>query len=369
VPASPRPGCLKCHTAASCTDQPHQPAAVRGDCVGCHMPQHVWMNSHFYTTTDDRYLPVAPRSEHRIAVYPWAKQAVELAWLRKQPDAESRAAADRLAGQLTDYWLNEAGRLRGAGRLKAAIGAFREALRVTPDPTTRQRMQEVITRQLELDDLAAKAGEAARGGPGDAVELLTKLLRMAPDDARAHSELGTLYAMAGRRAEAIPHLEAVARCDPTNPSGLTRLAWMADVEGRPEEAVTLCARADQVDPAGPMNHYVWGMALSKLERWADAEKQFRKTLEINPTHVGANRALSEALRQQGQAKEAVRFARRAVHLSDWGDAEALLTLADAYADAQRGAEAQKTLEQALAVARRTNPQLVQAIGRRLRQPP
>src|SRR5262249_15495595 len=61
---SPRTGCLKCHTAASCTDHPRQPEAVRGDCVGCHMPQHVWMNSHYYLTSDDRYLPVAPRSEH-----------------------------------------------------------------------------------------------------------------------------------------------------------------------------------------------------------------------------------------------------------------------------------------------------------------
>ena len=92
-PKSAQAGCLECHTAASCTDQPRQPAAVRGDCVGCHMPQHVWMNSHYYTTTDDQYLPVAPRADHRIAVYPEAKQAVLLAWLRKQKDAQSRAEA------------------------------------------------------------------------------------------------------------------------------------------------------------------------------------------------------------------------------------------------------------------------------------
>src|SRR5262245_31174165 len=73
-PRSAHSGCMKCHTAASCTDQPRQPEAVRGDCVGCHMPQHIWMNSHFYMTKDDQYLPVAPRSEHRIAVYPEAKR-------------------------------------------------------------------------------------------------------------------------------------------------------------------------------------------------------------------------------------------------------------------------------------------------------
>src|SRR5262249_22699053 len=93
-------GCKACHKPAACTDRPRLPEAVRDDCVGCHMPQHLWMNSHYYTTADDHYLPVAPRSEHRIAVYPWAKQAVLLAWLRKQTDDPGRTEADRVAGRL-----------------------------------------------------------------------------------------------------------------------------------------------------------------------------------------------------------------------------------------------------------------------------
>jgi tetratricopeptide (TPR) repeat protein len=331
------------------------------------MPQHLWMNSHFYTTADDHYLPVAPRSEHRIGVYPQAKQAVILAWLRKQPDAGSRAEADRLAAQLTEHWLNEAEQRRRAGRLKAAIGAYREALQIAPNPTTRRRMQEVITRQTERDDLVAKLENADRRSPGEAIPLLTKILQLNPDDARAHSELGTIYATTGRRAEAIPHLQAVAKCDPSNSSGVTRLAWMAHVEGRPQEAAALCAQADRIEPGHPMNHYVWGMALSKQGRWADAEKQFRKTLKVSPTHGGANQGLSEALRHQGQAGEAVRFARRAVRWGDSKDAEVLLTLAEAYAAANRVPDARKTLEQALPVAETHNPPLALAIRTRLRQ--
>jgi tetratricopeptide (TPR) repeat protein len=367
-PTSARSGCMECHTAASCTDQPRQPPAVRGDCVGCHMPQHIWMNSHYYTTTDDQYLPVAPRSEHRIAVYPQAKQAVVLAWLRKQGDADSRAEADRLAAQLNEQWLNEAEQRSREGRLKAAIGAFREAMQLAPNPTTRRQMQEVIARQVELDDLATKSAGAARRNPGEAIRLLTRILQINPDDARAHSELGTVYAVTGQRAEAIPHLQAVARCDPNNSSGLTRLAWMAHLEGRPDEAATLCAQADRIEPWHLGNHHVWGMALSKLGRWADAEKQFRDTLAINPTDGGANQGLSEALRHQGQAKEAVRFARRAVRWSDSRNAEVLLTLAEAYAAAKREPDARRTLEQALAVAETNNPPLAQAIRKRLGPP-
>lgn len=368
-PTPPQGGCMQCHTAASCPDQPRQPAAVRGDCVGCHMPQHVWMNSHFYTTADEHYLPVAPRSEHRIAVYPEARQAVILAWLRKQTDDPSRAEADRLAAQLTEHWLKEAEQARRDGRWKAAMGAYREALQVTPNAATRQKLKEVTARQTELDDLYLKLEDAERRGPPEMVPLLTKILEVKPDDARAHTELGTIYSMTGKRGDAVTHLQAVARHDPSNSSGLTRLAWMAHVEGRQGEALELCAQADKVEPGHPMIHYVRGMALSKQGRWADAEQHLRKTLASNLRDPKANQAVSEALRHQGHAAEAVRFGRRAVHWGDPKDAEVLVALADAYAAAKRDADARATLEHALGVAITNNPPLAEEIRSRLRRMP
>jgi tetratricopeptide (TPR) repeat protein len=368
-PTSAKNGCMACHTAASCTDQPKQPAAVRGDCVGCHMPQLTWMNSHFYTTKDEQYLPVGPRSEHRIGVYPQAKQAVILAWLRKQPGAKSQAEADHLAAELNKYWLNEADQLNRAGRFKAAIAAYREALHIAPNPTIRKQMQEVITHQVELDDLFAQLTNLgnAKGSPDKVIDLLQNILQIKPDEPRAHSELGKIYAEMGKHAEAIPHLQAVAKYDPTDSSGVTRLAWIALIEGRPEEAAELCAQADKIEPVHPLNHQLWGKALLKLWRWADAEKHFRTALKSNPTIGGANQGLSEALRQQGKAEEAIVFAKRAVHWSDSKNVEVLLTLADAYAAAKRLSEARKTLEKAQALAQMTNLPLATEIGKRLNQ--
>jgi tetratricopeptide (TPR) repeat protein len=362
-------GCMTCHTAASCPDQPRQPPAVRGDCVGCHMPQHLWMNSHFYMTKDEQYLPVAPRSEHRIGVYPQGRMAVILAWLRKQPDDKSRAEAERLSGQLTDYWLKEAAERRNAGRFMAAIGAFREALQVNPSPATRQRLQEVITRQGELDDLNVKLANVDRRNSAEVIRILTRILEIKPDDARAHGELGTVYALSGQRAEAIPHLQAVAKCDPGNASGVTRLAWLALVETKPEEALALCAQADKIDPEQPMTHVVRGMALAKQQRWPIAETEFRKALESIPTSSEANQGLSEVLRQQGKVEEALPYARRGVRGSDGKDVDALRTLAEAYIAARRLPEARKTLEQALALVEASNPPQAQAIRNRLQQLP
>ena len=104
----------------------------------------------------------------------------------------------------------------------------------------------------------------------------------------------------------------------------------------------------------------------RKERWADAEKQFRKSLLVNPAHPGCNRGLSESLRHQCQPEEAIRFARRAVRWSKSPDAETLLTLADAYATANRTQEARETLEQALAAANGTSAGLAPVIRDRLR---
>jgi tetratricopeptide (TPR) repeat protein len=367
LPTSPRTACVKCHAADSCPDRPRQPAAVRDDCVGCHMPQQFWMNSHYYQTADDRYLPVAPKSEHRIAIYPEARQAVILAWLRKQDDAASRAEAERLAAGLTDHWLNQAEQPLRDGRFRTAISAYREALQITPEPTTRRKLQQAIANQAEVDSLSQKGAEAMARDPDEAIRLLTRLLEIKPDDSQGHSRLGTVYAITGRRAAAVPHLEAVIKCDPSDASGLIRLAWMAQGDGRPEQAEKLCAQAEEVEPADPDNHYVWGLALSKQRRWQDAESHLCKSLERNPAHVKAVRALCEVLQAQGRGEEAAHFVRRAVASSDPNDARALFSLAEAYVAANRLPEARRMLERALEVAEVTDPTLAGSIRQRLRQ--
>jgi Flp pilus assembly protein TadD len=107
--------------------------------------------------------------------------------------------------------------------------------------------------------------------------------------------------------------------------------------------------------------------LLKLERWEQAEKQFRVLLQTDPTHAGGNQGMSEALRRQGKVSEAVRFARRAAHWSQWRDPEILVTLGEAYIAAQRNSDARRTLDQALQFATQGRPDLVATIRTRLRQ--
>src|SRR5262249_35978835 len=131
--------CLKCHEPANCTDHERQPAAVRNNCTGCHLPPRVWMNVHFHTK-EDEYLPPIRRFDHRIAVYPEARKTVLLDWYQMQSDSASKAEAERLRKDLVEYWLAEAERRERDYRLLAKIGALREALRIESTPKLRAKL-------------------------------------------------------------------------------------------------------------------------------------------------------------------------------------------------------------------------------------
>src|SRR5262249_26788297 len=142
--------CATCHQPTDCKQQPRLPSAVRADCAACHMPQRIWMNVHFHTE-DDQYVPAIRRFQHRIAVYPEATREVLLAYHRGQPGEASRREAERLEKELVDYWLGEAEKRRKEYRCLAAIGAAREALRVSPMADARHHLDELVATQVTIN--------------------------------------------------------------------------------------------------------------------------------------------------------------------------------------------------------------------------
>ncbi|HZT79261.1 MAG TPA: tetratricopeptide repeat protein, partial [Gemmataceae bacterium] len=366
-PAAVGRACLKCHPPADCGERGRLPAAVRDDCAGCHMPPRVWMNVHFHTE-DDQYVPPIRRHDHRIAVHPDARQAVLLAWHRKQPGPESRLQAERLQAALVKHWLAEAAKREGEYRFLAAIGAYREALRLDTAPAIRDKLRQAVATQARLDaDLVAALHQMEQRRYAEAAETLRRALRVKPDWAVAHGKLGTLYAIAGQHDRAAEHLRAVARYDPDDPYGYSMLGWLAYLGDRPEEAVEAYRKADEIEPYDAKINYHMGLALMKLARWPEAAACFRKAAAVDPNHAGAYQGLGTALGRQGRTDEAVRCARRAARLTRFQNPDVLITLAEAYAGAGRTADADRTASQALDAARAGNPELVPQIRQRLRE--
>src|SRR5262249_6928805 len=81
--------------------------------------------------------------------------------------------------------------------------------------------------------------------------------------------------------------------------------------------------------------------------------------------AGSCQGLGHSLRRQGRPAEALPYARRAARLTEFQNADVLVSLADAYADAGRPAEARDAAAKALEAARQRAPQLVPQIHRRL----
>jgi tetratricopeptide (TPR) repeat protein len=357
--------CLKCHQPAACGERPRLPAAVRDQCVACHMPARVWMNVHFHTA-DDQYVPPIRRYEHRIGVHATARDEVLLAWHRTQSDAASRHEVARLTQALVAHWLGEAEKYRRAYRFLAAVGAVREALRVEDTPATRARLREVVALQAQVDaDLVVALHQMEARRYPEAVATFEKVLAVKPNHALAHGKLGTLYALTGQSDKAAEHWQAVARSDPDNQYGEAMLGWTAYLQGRAEEAVAAYRRADEIEPFDAKTNFHLGLALVRLGRLAEAGDCFRRVLTIDPGHAGGCQGLSQVLGQQGKPAEALHYARRAARLSRFENPDILVTLTEAYASAGRFAEAEATAARALEAAQKGDPQRVPQVRWRL----
>ena len=365
--ASARRSCANCHQPADCKEQPRLPAAVRGDCAACHMPQRVWMNVHFHTD-DDQYVPAIRRFQHRIAIHPEARREVLLAYHRSQPGEASRRQAERLEKELGEYWLGEAEKRRVEYRFLAAIGAVREALRVSPLMDARRKLEQLVATQVTIDtEVGRGLGYLEHKEFPEAIEAFGKVLMLKPDHALARGRLGTAYASVGQHDLALEHFNTASRYNPDDPYGESMLGWLAYLDGRAEEADAAYRRAHEVEPFNAPISYRWGLVLLRLDRNTEAAERFREALAANPNDAGACQGLAHALRRQGQAAEAVRYARRAARLTDFRNADVLVSLADAYADAGRLDEARDAAARALAVAEGSAPETVLQIRRRLEE--
>ena len=318
-----------------------------------------------FQTSSAAYFPPARRCEHRIAVYPAARDEVLWEWHRQQTGAESRTETARLAARLADHWLAEFENCRRAFRFLAAIDAGRTALKFNPSETSKEKIREVEAICARLDADWFEAGFQSRSGNmPQAIALLEEDLGIKPDLARVHGKLGTLYAMRGETERAVGHLQQAAQFDRDDPYGPAMLGWLAYLGGRPEEALAHYRVALEIEPWRSGLQYTMGLVLQQLDETDESIQCFQGALEIDPRNSDACQALSEALRQRLPA-EALRLAQRAVQLTRSENALCLLTLAECCADAGRFADAENAARQALSKVPQNNPQLAERVESRL----
>jgi Flp pilus assembly protein TadD len=163
------------------------------------------------------------------------------------------------------------------------------------------------------------------GRQEDAVDVYEEMLRIQPEDADTHYELGSLL-LDSDLETALPHLEEACRLAPARPNFLTTLGVAYIKAGRMTEAEASLRRAKTLKPDDVNVSNNLGIVLVRGGRFDEAAEVLRDLLELRPEFVAARNNLAIALAESGNLEDAEAQVRRALQRApDYLDA--YLTLA------------------------------------------
>ncbi|HVF71129.1 MAG TPA: tetratricopeptide repeat protein [Chthoniobacterales bacterium] len=221
----------------------------------------------------------------------------ESLWTRTLSKTSSNAMA----------WLNLGEAVYKLGRIDEAIAHFERALQIQPnEPTTH-------------GSLGAALWKIGRGEK--ALFHLHKSLEIAPKQAAVHSSLGVALLEIGRPEESMDHLEAALKIKPDDSNAHFNLGNTLLQLDRPGEAAAHYRRAVELNPrdAEALTNLAWILATSLDDRLRDgtqaielAERADSLTMKKSPV-IGAS--LAAAYAEANRFAEAVTTAERALQLA------------------------------------------------------
>jgi tetratricopeptide (TPR) repeat protein len=146
-----------------------------------------------------------------------------------------------------------------------------------------------------------------RLGDAETKERWEQMLRINPDDARAHYNLGLVLERAGDAAGAIGHFEQAIRIKPDFSMAHYNLALALQQAGRTEDAIAHFQQVLRIEPDVGEDevHYQLGGALAQTGQIEEAIAHYQQDLRINPEDTEAHYYLGTALAQVGRVPEAI----------------------------------------------------------------
>ena len=164
--------------------------------------------------------------------------------------------------------------------------------------------------------------EFNRGRFDAALAYYSQALRLKPDFAEAHNNLGSALEGQGNIPLAMNHWREAVRIRPHFPEAHSNLGNALLMEGRCEEAAAHCRQALRSRPDFPEALNNLGIALLRLGSLDEAVDSFEQALRINPQFAEAYSNLGITRERQGMLDEAVECYFRALQLKpDFADAQ------------------------------------------------
>lgn len=185
--------------------------------------------------------------------------------------------------------------------------------------------------------------------------LWTRAITSTSDNSIAYTNLAEAFFKKGKMDEAIEHSQKALQIDPNQAVAHSALGLaLLQKKGRLDEALAHLQKALEITP-GAAAHSNLGVALMQMGRVDEALAHYSAAIEIDPNAVDAQSNMAWALATWPEArirdgKKAVELAERVDSLTQGQNVRVSITLAAAYAEAGRFADAVKTAQRALQLA-------------------
>jgi tetratricopeptide (TPR) repeat protein len=178
-----------------------------------------------------------------------------------------------------------------SGRWPEAEQAYREILHADQNHTDSWHLLGVIALQ--------------RGEPVQALELISRALRLQPAEGSYYGNLGLVLKALGRRDEAETALRRALALKPNQSDTLNNLGNLLNDSGRTEEAERCYREALRQRPDLAVARASYAALLLRIGRGGDAVEQYRALAALQPEDTRHRRQLAELLQKLGRFDEAI----------------------------------------------------------------
>ena len=147
-------------------------------------------------------------------------------------------------------------------------------------------------------------------------------LRLKPDYAQAHNNLGNALREQGKLEEAVASLQQALRFKPDYAEAHNNLGVALRDQGKLEEAAASLQEAIRFKPDYAEAHNNLGLVLKDHGKLEEAVASLRKAIRLRPNSAEAHNNLGNALQEQGKFEEAAASLQHAVRLKpDYAEAQ------------------------------------------------
>jgi tetratricopeptide (TPR) repeat protein len=188
-----------------------------------------------------------------------------------------------------------------------------------------------------------------------AIDQFRDALKINPGYTYARINLGVALAKGGQVEEAIMQYREVLKYDPDNAKLHNNLGLALFQKGKWDEAIIQYRDALKINPNADLVCNNLGLALYEKGRVDEAIAEYRKALQLKPGYLDALNNLAWMLATCPETRlrngvEAVQLAQKAAQLDGGENPPTLRTLAAAYAEAGKFAQAVETARRAMQLA-------------------